>query len=125
VWGIPIRVGYDEIDDPHYHRGLTGHAYLVGNDRVAICGYRPSRRGLLSRRPARLGFPSDRLNPACDMCASRIAPPSVPSTTERTVRSTHAATPARPFVPVPVVRPPSAPARPLPPAQHGPYWLGG
>jgi len=124
VWGIPIRNGYDEIDDTHYHRGLTGHAFLVGNDRVALCGYRPPRRGLLSRRPARLGFPSDHLNPACDKCTSRIAQPTASRIAEPTERSARKSAPPQLLVPVPIVRPPSALERPFPQAQHGPYWLG-
>lgn len=75
VWGIPIRDGYDELDDPAYHRGLTGHAYLPGDDRVAVCGYRPPRRGLFLRCPAKLGFPSARYNPKCPTCARRVVAP--------------------------------------------------
>lgn len=75
VWGIPIRDGYDELDDPSHHRGLTGHAYVPGDDRVAICGYRPPRRGLLARRPAKLGCPSARHNPKCPRCARRVVAP--------------------------------------------------
>ena len=30
--------------DPGAHRGLTQHAFLVGYDRIALCGYRPVGR---------------------------------------------------------------------------------
>ena len=32
VWGFVVRPGFDELDDPFYHRGTTQHAYLEGND---------------------------------------------------------------------------------------------
>ena len=75
MWGIALRDGYDELDDPSYHRGLTGHAYVPGDDRVAICGYRPPSRGLIMRRPAKLGFPSARHNPKCPTCTRRVSAP--------------------------------------------------
>lgn len=75
VWGIPIRDGYDELDDPSRHRGLTAHAYVQGDDRVAACGYQPPSRGLFRRRPAKLGFPSARHNPKCPRCARQDVAP--------------------------------------------------
>jgi len=94
MWGVPIRTGFSELDDPWYHRGLTGHAFLVGDDQAALCGYQPRRHGFLSRRPAKLGLPSDRFNPMCRECAQIVArlrqPVAVP------------VTPARSTVPVPV-----------------------
>ena len=73
MWGIPIRDGYDELDDPSYHRGLTGHAYLAGHGHVALCGYRPPQRGLRTRRPAKLGIPTALRNPMCGTCARTVA----------------------------------------------------
>jgi hypothetical protein len=75
VWGIPLRDGYDELDDPSRHRGRTAHGYVLGDDRVAACGYRPPSRGLLRRRPAKLGFPSARHNPKCPRCARQVVAP--------------------------------------------------
>jgi hypothetical protein len=91
VWGIVIRNGYDEMDDPWYHRGTTQHAYLEGNDNVAICGFRPPQSGPRSRRRARLGMPTVGLHPMCGICARMVVAP-------------------RPRVPVPVQagRPPVA-----------------
>jgi hypothetical protein len=88
VWGIVIRNGFDEIDDPWYHRGTTQHAYLEGNDSVAICGFRPPQSGPRTRRRSRLGLPTTGEHPMCGMCARMVVAP-------------------RPRVPVPVhpVRP--------------------
>jgi hypothetical protein len=88
VWGIVIRNGFDEIDDPWYHRGTTQHAYLEGNDNVAICGFRPPQSGPRTRRRSRLGLPTTGEHPMCGMCARMVVAP-------------------RPRVPVPVhpVRP--------------------
>jgi len=88
VWGIVIRNGFDEMDDPWYHRGTTQHAYLEGNDNVAICGFRPPQSGPRTRRRSRLGLPTTGEHPMCGMCARMVVAP-------------------RPRVPVPVqsVRP--------------------
>jgi hypothetical protein len=92
VWGIAIRNGFDEIDDPWYHRGTTQHAYLEGNDNVALCGFRPPQSGSRLRRRARLGLPTTGEHPMCGMCARMVVAP-------------------RPRVPVPVqvVRPVAVP----------------
>ena len=91
VWGIVIRNGFDELDDPWYHRGTTQHAYLEGNDNVAICGFRPPQSGPRTRRRSRLGLPTAGEHPMCGMCARMVVAP-------------------RPRVPVPVQgsRPPVA-----------------
>lgn len=75
VWGIAIRNGYDEIDDPLYHRGTTQHAYLEGNDSVAICGFRPPQSGPRTRRRSRLGMPTAGEHPMCGMCARMVVAP--------------------------------------------------
>jgi hypothetical protein len=91
VWGIVIRNGFDELDDPGYHRGMTQHAYLEGNDNVAICGFRPPQSGPRTRRRSRLGLPSAGEHPMCGSCARLVVAP-------------------RPRIPVPVrgSRPPVA-----------------
>ena len=48
--GVVVRDGFDELDDPYYHRGVTQHGYLGSDDRVAICGFRPPLSGPRSRR---------------------------------------------------------------------------
>ena len=97
VWGIAIRNGFDELDDPLYHRGLTQHAYLEGNDNVAICGFRPPQSGPRTRRRSRLGLPTHGEHPMCGSCARMVVTPrprvSVP------------VQPARTPVAVPVFRP--------------------
>jgi hypothetical protein len=104
VWGIVIRNGFDELDDPGYHRGTTQHAYLEGNDNVAICGFRPPQSGPRTRRRPRLGLPTAGEHPMCGSCARLVVAPrprvSVP------VR------PARPAVAIPVAQP--APVQPAP-----------
>ena len=101
AWGIAIRNGYDEIDDPSYHKGTTQHAYLEGNDNVAICGFRPQQSGPRTRRRSRLGMPTAGEHPMCGMCARMVVAP-------------------RPRVPMPVqpgrapVAVPVAPAAPVP-----------
>ncbi len=42
-WGVKRRTGFSEIDDPLAHRTARAHAYVAGNDRLALCGYRPYR----------------------------------------------------------------------------------
>jgi hypothetical protein len=93
VWGFVVRNGYDELDDPWYHRGVTQHAYLEGDDSVALCGFRPPVTGPRDRRRARLGLPSPADHPMCGMCARMVTAP-------------------RPRVPVPVQ--PFRPAVPIP-----------
>ena len=75
VWGIAIRNGFDELDDPWYHRGTTQHAYLEGNDNVAICGFRPPQSGPRTRRRSRLGLPTSGEHPMCGMCARMVVAP--------------------------------------------------
>jgi hypothetical protein len=101
VWGIVIRNGFDELDDPGYHHGVTQHAYLEGNDNVSICGFRPPVSGPRTRRRARLGLPSAGVHPMCGSCARMVvAPrPRVPVPVQV----------GRPTVTVPVARP-AAPA---------------
>jgi hypothetical protein len=105
VWGIVIRNGFDELDDPWYHRGTTQHAYLEGNDNVAICGFRPPQSGPRTRRRARLGMPTPGEHPMCGMCARMVVAPRprvpVPVQPARSV-----AVPVVPAPqPVPVARP--------------------
>jgi hypothetical protein len=109
VWGIVIRSGFDEMDDPWYHRGTTQHAYLEGNDNVAICGFRPPQSGPRTRRRSRLGLPTTGEHPMCGMCARMVvAPrPRVPVLVQ----------PVRPAVAVPVT---GGAAQPVPAASTRP-----
>jgi hypothetical protein len=108
VWGIVVRNGFDELDDPGHHRGITQHAYLEGNDNVSICGFRPPQSGPRTRRRARLGLPTAGDHPMCGSCARMVvAPrPRVPMPVQV----------SRPAVPLPVARPTRPrPAAPVPP----------
>ena len=71
-WGFVVRGGTDELDDPHLQEGVTQHGYLGGDDRVAICGFRPPLTGLRSRRHVRLGMPRDDVHPKCATCARSV-----------------------------------------------------
>jgi hypothetical protein len=75
VWGIVVRAGFDELDDPWYHRGITQHAYLEGHDDVALCGFRPPVTGSRGRRRPRLGLPSATDHPMCGICARMVVAP--------------------------------------------------
>jgi hypothetical protein len=105
VWGIAIRNGYDELDDPFYHRGTTQHAYLEGNDNVALCGFRPPQSGPRTRRRSRLGLPTTGEHPMCGMCARMVVAPRprapIPVQSGRPVVAVPVR-PARPPVAVPV-----------------------
>ena len=72
VWGIVVRAGFDEMDDPWYHRGITQHAYLEGHDDAALCGFRPPVTGTRGRRRPRLGLPSAADHPMCGICARMV-----------------------------------------------------
>jgi len=113
VWGIVIRNGFDELDDPWYHKGTTQHAYLEGNDNVAICGFRPPQSGPRSRRRTRLGLPSAGQHPMCGACARLVVAPRprvpVPVQGSRPPVAVPVTAPQQP-VPVPVARHAPAPA---------------
>lgn len=127
VWGIVIRNGFDELDDPWYHRGTTQHAYLEGNDNVAICGFRPPQSGPRTRRRSRLGLPTAGEHPMCGSCARLVVAPRprvpVPVQGSRPPVAVPVARPdqqpAAPPVPVPVAQPATAPTPVSPSAQPG------
>ena len=79
IWGVRRKMGYDVVDDPWRHRGITQHAYYVGHDTIALCGYRPFRW----RRSIRVPLAAaTELNPACPSCLAAVAfvPIAVPRT---------------------------------------------
>jgi hypothetical protein len=103
VWGVAVRPGFDELDDPFYHRGVTQHAYLEGNDSIALCGFRPPLSGPRHRRRPRLSLPSAGVNPMCGTCARKVVAPRS--------RVAVPVQPGRPAIAVPI-----APGVPAPPA---------
>lgn len=74
LWGVPRREGYSDTDDPLGHEGLVQHAFLMGNDERALCGFVPPRR--LSRADktprAQLALPGP-ANPRCRKCEDAVA----------------------------------------------------
>src|SRR6476646_6649854 len=78
IWGVPRRAGLDEQDDPKAHGGLTQHAFEIGNDERAICGFEPPKRasGPTAKPRAQLAMPNSRLNPRCPKCLKLMAVPA-------------------------------------------------
>jgi hypothetical protein len=64
-WGIKRRPGFSEIDDPGAHRSTMAHAYVSGNDSLALCGYKPYPRG---RQPHVSLALATGDNPECSSC---------------------------------------------------------
>ena len=75
IWGVPRRAGYDDHDDPKAHAGLVQHAFEVGSDERAICGFVPPKRasGPTAKPRPQLALPSTKLNPRCPKCVRLIA----------------------------------------------------
>jgi len=44
LWGVQRRRGYGVVDDPGAHRGRYQHAFVIGDDTVALCGFKPTSR---------------------------------------------------------------------------------
>jgi hypothetical protein len=44
LWGIAGQPGYSDTDDPAPNRNTTQHAFELGHDEEAICGFVPPRR---------------------------------------------------------------------------------
>jgi hypothetical protein len=73
LWGVPLREGHSDTDDPIPHAKLVQHAFLLGVDERAVCGFKPPRRTSLadaSPRP-RLAL-SGTDNPRCPRCAALV-----------------------------------------------------
>ena len=87
VWGIVIRNGFDELDDPWYHRGITQHAYLEGNDKVALCGFRPPLTGSRGRVAGRASACRPPPTTPCAACAPAWSWRRGPASRSRSSRS--------------------------------------
>ena len=90
IWGVPRRAGLDEQDDPKAHGGLTQHAFEIGNDDRAICGFEPPKRasGPTTKARAQLAMPNPRLNPRCPKCLKLMVPaPSAPVIEEAAIEA--------------------------------------
>jgi hypothetical protein len=77
AWGVAIRDGYDELYDPSYHRDVTGHAYLKGSDREALCGYRLPHRSFFTRQRVKLGMMTSGVHGRCEQCAETVDTPLI------------------------------------------------
>jgi hypothetical protein len=108
LWGIVTRDGFDELDDPSWHTGMTAHAYLLGDDGEAICGFHPPKSRVRGRERARLGLPSPGVHRTCTRCAARVTAPRQAMPVSFVLR--------RPMVPVPVVAAPTPATNQAPPA---------
>jgi hypothetical protein len=73
LWGIPLREGHSDDNDPAGHRGSVQHAFPLGVDVRAICGYEPPKHPTAGGRPrAALALASDAYNPRCLNCATLV-----------------------------------------------------
>ena len=77
-WGVVRRPGCFDMHDGGQHAGLTQHAFPLGRDWMAVCGFRtPLKRafdGIL--RP--LLAMADSSNPKCGVCARAVVPDARP-----------------------------------------------
>ncbi|MFN8620225.1 MAG: hypothetical protein U0869_05705 [Chloroflexota bacterium] len=72
-----------DIEDPALHAGLTQHAFALGHDQMALCGWQtPLKRAFLGDRAPLLSLAGP-ANPRCPDCAERTvpAPPDAPHVT--------------------------------------------
>lgn len=77
-WGVVRLPRCLDVGDTARRAGIVGHAFPLGDDARALCGFRTPRRRLIdgSRRPL-LALPGAH-NPACPTCAERVAPAAGP-----------------------------------------------
>ena len=76
IWGVPLREGHSDDDDPRAHQGVAQHAFEIGSDERAVCGFEPPKRshGIYKAPRPQLGLPSGRYNPRCKKCAALVVP---------------------------------------------------
>jgi len=69
LWGIRRQAGSGDMFDPASQAGVKAHAFAVGRDEVAVCGFRPLRFG---RRRAMPVAAATHYNPQCTKCLARL-----------------------------------------------------
>ncbi|HEY7024115.1 MAG TPA: hypothetical protein VH371_04050 [Candidatus Limnocylindrales bacterium] len=69
LWGIRRQAGNGDLFDPASQAGVKAHAFAVGRDDVAVCGFRPLR---FRRRRAMPLAAASEYNPQCTMCLARL-----------------------------------------------------
>jgi hypothetical protein len=87
LWGTARREAASDRDDPIVHAGLVQHAFLLGDDERAICGFRPpvaSDFGGRARVP-QLALPGPD-NPRCSSCLRLMAGAEPPQGTATETR---------------------------------------
>ncbi|MGZ5367658.1 MAG: hypothetical protein ACXWDB_08010 [Aeromicrobium sp.] len=74
LWGVARREAASDRDDPILHSGLIQHAFVLGNDEQAVCGFRPPvSPGFGGRtRVPQLALPGPD-NPQCSKCLELLA----------------------------------------------------
>jgi hypothetical protein len=99
LWGVARREAASDRDDPLLHTGLVQHAFVLGTDEQAVCGFRPPQSaGFGGRtRVPQLALPGVD-NPRCSKCVRLIAEtaPAAPVAPEspRAAESDHESTEA-------------------------------
>jgi hypothetical protein len=74
LWGVPRREGSSDTDDPLVHVGVVQHAFVLGQDDRALCGFKTPKyatTGDKTPRP-RLAL-AGRDNPRCRKCTAAVA----------------------------------------------------
>ncbi|MDP8904233.1 MAG: hypothetical protein M3N29_02755 [Chloroflexota bacterium] len=74
IWGVALREGHSDDGDPQAHAGALAHAFEIGNDERALCGFEPPKRAHATYRTprAQLALPSAKHNPRCRKCAASV-----------------------------------------------------
>ena len=69
LWGIRRQAGSGDMFDLASQAGVKAHAFAVGRDDIAVCGFRPLRFG---RRRAMPVAAATEYNPQCTKCLARL-----------------------------------------------------
>lgn len=74
LWGVPRRDGASDTDDPLAHVGVVQHAFVLGQDDRAVCGFKTPRYPTVADRSSRprlaLAGPD---NAKCPRCRAVLA----------------------------------------------------
>ena len=73
-WGVPRKPWTFDIEDPASHSGRTQHAFPLGRDEMAICGFAPPLVKAFVGPPKPLLSLAGPDNPRCDRCARALVP---------------------------------------------------
>jgi hypothetical protein len=80
LWGVERRPGCFDLEDPIAHAGRIQHAFPMGRDSMAVCGFRPRlRRDFDGAQRPLLAAAHQALNPRCAPCARRVRGPVMAS----------------------------------------------